>query len=172
MNTAYSLDQLEEKAATTAAGELLANDWEQLKEISTNRMQSPDISPRDRLRWANLASQFISKKYADDPESVRREVIEQTWVRAYAVRNLIEPGPRKLSEAAALCTHVLSHIDLSREEIMEVLDSQPPASRESALRLRTVKNMLTPLMQVHELLEDEETKTEIDAWLALLPRLP
>jgi hypothetical protein len=66
----------------------------------------------------------------------------------------------------------LSHIDLSREEITEVFTSQPLASRENALRLRTVKNMLTPLKQVYELLEEEETKTEVAAWLALLPRLP
>jgi hypothetical protein len=83
MNTAYSLDQLEEKVTATAAGELSVNDWEQLREISTNRMQSPDIPTQDRLRWAKLASQSISKRYADDPGSIRRQVIEQAWVRAY-----------------------------------------------------------------------------------------
>ncbi|MFJ8697119.1 hypothetical protein [Streptomyces roseolilacinus] len=59
MNAPHPLDQFEEKVAKTGAGELSANGWERLREISTSRMQSDGISTKDRLRWADLALRFI-----------------------------------------------------------------------------------------------------------------
>jgi hypothetical protein len=86
---------------------------------------------------------------------------------------LLAAAAERTSESTKLCAYVLDHIDLSKEAASQASSTFRPSRPQEMLHLRRVKNMLSPLVQVYEYLEEgNDLKEETAAGLELLPRLP
>ncbi|MEV5442492.1 hypothetical protein AB0N23_08120 [Streptomyces sp. NPDC052644] len=173
MATNHRLEQLESTVRASRAEDLPSNEWEQIRTICVSHMQEEAIPKPLRLRWARLALGAISKKYSTHPPRHERRVADEAWVRAYVVRTLLASAAERTSESTKLCAYVLDHVDLSREAASQASSAFSPSRPHEMLHLRRIKNMLSPLAQVYEYLEEgSDLKEETAAWLDLLPRLP
>ncbi|MEU3448688.1 hypothetical protein AB0H29_15905 [Streptomyces thermolilacinus] len=173
MATNHRLEQLESTVQASRVEDLSSNEWEQIREICVNHMQDEGGPTPLRLRWARLALRAISGKYNSHPPLREKRVADEAWVRAYAVRALMQSAAERTAESTRLCAYVLGHMDLSREAASQASSTFSPSRPQEMLHLRRIKNMLSPLTQVYEFLEDgTDLKEETAAWLDLLPRLP
>lgn len=173
MATNHRLEQLESTVRASRAEDLSSNEWEQIRTMCVSHMQEEGISRTLRLRWAGLALRAISKKYSAHPHHREKGVADEAWVRAYAVRTLMPSAAERAAGSTKLCAYVLDHVDLSREAASQASSTFSPSRPQEMLHLRRIKNMLSPLAQVYEYLEEgSDLKEETAAWLGLLPRLP
>ncbi|WP_306325068.1 hypothetical protein [Streptomyces venezuelae] len=78
----------------------------------------------------------------------------------------------------ALCADILRDLGMPLESAARLATGWRTAPREQMLQLRRIKNMLTPLLLLQDLLEGGESRGEdpalqnVRAWLELLPELP
>jgi hypothetical protein len=171
--TGCSLDELEQRVQGGDDAVEGVENWEQLRELSVGRMQSDAHSTEIRIRWGHLALTAIAGKYASAPEDPKKTVAESALARAYMIRHFGESEEDQARQIGDLCTYVETHIDLTRAEAQHLASEFRRTPGSQMLHLRRIKNMLTPLAVIQDLLqEDDPTQRNIMEWLALIPELP
>ncbi|MDQ1010168.1 hypothetical protein QFZ82_004653 [Streptomyces sp. V4I23] len=168
----YSLEDLERRVhGRGAVGG--AENWERIRELSVGRMQSAAYPREIRIRWAHLALAAIAGKYAPPLEDPMKSVTESAHVRSFMIQAFGESEEDEARRIGELCAHVETHLGMTREEALQLASEWRGAPREQVLHLRRIKNMLTPLAAIHDLLHEEDPiQEDITEWLSLIPRLP
>ncbi|MFI2368405.1 hypothetical protein [Streptomyces sp. NPDC018833] len=150
-----------------------AENWEHIRELSVGRMQSAAYPREIRIRWAHLALAAIAGKYAPSLEDPKKSVAESAHVRSFMIREFGESEADEARRIGELCAHVEAHLGMTREEARQLASEWGGAPREQVLHLRRIKNMLTPLAAIQDLLQEEDPiQRDITGWLALIPVLP
>ncbi|MEU0374681.1 hypothetical protein ABZ070_31615 [Streptomyces sp. NPDC006283] len=168
-----SLDDLERRVQGGDDAVEGAENWEQLRELSVGRMQSDAYSTEIRIRWGHLALTAISGKHASAPEDPKKAVAESALVRAYMIRQFGESEEDEARRIGDLCAYVKTHLDLTRADALRLAAEYRRAPGPQMLHLRRIKNMLTPLAVIQDMLqEDDPTQRDITEWLPLIPELP
>lgn len=145
--------------------------WEQLRDLAVGRMQRPGESVESRLRWARVALAAVEAKSLSGDH--RRAVAEGVAIRAYLIKEFGEDHADPIRNLDALCSDVLNELELPLETAETLAGEWRTLPREMILRLRMIKNVLTPLLLLQELLGgDAPTTRSIRAWLELVPKLP
>ncbi|MFE2555563.1 hypothetical protein ACFXGT_05925 [Streptomyces sp. NPDC059352] len=167
------LEELEERVKKTAATEASTNDWEQVRELSVGRMQSSRYAVEERIRWGHLTLAVLSKEYTQAAHGRIKSVGESARVRAYMIQEFGACESDAARQPALLCTYVMENIDMARAEAASMAEDWRSRPREQLLHLRRIKNMVAPLATVQHLLGvDDPLRQEVEAWLALVPKLP
>jgi hypothetical protein len=168
-----SLDELERRVQGGDDAVEGAEEWEQLRELGVGRMQSDAYPQEIRLRWGHLALAAIAWKYASTPDDPKKAVAESALVRAYMIRQFGESEEDEARRIGDLCAYVETHLDLTREDALRLAAEYRRAPGPQMLHLRRIKNMLTPMAVIQDLLhEDDPIQQGISEWLPLLPKLP
>ncbi|WMX46171.1 hypothetical protein RGF97_16820 [Streptomyces roseicoloratus] len=172
--TTRPLSELERHAKETLASALPPDHWEQLRDLAVGRMQRGSDTTEVRIRWGHLALSTILKGQQEHAEKDPKvTVAEAAWIRAYMIQAFGPSDTDPTRQPSELCNEVLLHIGMSRADVARTADTWTTAPRETILQLRRIKNMLSPLLQIEDLLHrDEKVDQEIHQWLALVPRLP
>ncbi|NWF27958.1 hypothetical protein HW130_17075 [Streptomyces sp. PKU-EA00015] len=168
----WSLEGLERRVHEGGAADGV-EDWEQIRELSVGRMQSAAYPQEIRIRWAHLALAAIAGKYASPLEDPKKPVAESAHVRSFMIREFGESETDEARRIGELCADVEAHLGMTREEALQLASEWRGAPREQVLHLRRIKNMLTPLAGIQDLLREEDPiQQDITEWLTLIPRLP
>lgn len=168
----YSLEELERHVHGGGA-EGRSDDWEQIRELSVGRMQSAAYPREVRIRWAHLALAAIAHRYASPVEDPKKSVADSALVRSFMIREFGESEEDEARRIGDLCAHVEAHLGMTRAEALQAASGWRGAPREQVLDLRRIKNMLTPLAAIQDLLHtDDPIQQDVAAWLTLVPRLP
>ncbi|MEU6385697.1 hypothetical protein ABZ847_19310 [Streptomyces bauhiniae] len=148
-------------------------DWEALRDQAVGRMYDDRQDVETRLRWAGVAIAACGRRDVRSGFDPARTLADEAGIRAYAIREFgVVPGDA-IRDAADLCRTVFLHIGRSREEVAAEAVDWRALPREGMLRLRRVKNLLTPLRGIVDALRpDDPLRPELSAWLALIPELP
>ncbi|MFH8837553.1 hypothetical protein [Streptomyces sp. NPDC017868] len=167
----FSLDDLERYLLAPQADSWSLRNWEQLRDFAVGGMQSRALSDETRLRWGHVALSAISRKGAG--QTPQQTTAESTHVRVYMIQEFGVSDADTYRNLHALCTETLRNLGLPREMVARLADGWKTAPRDQMLQLRRIKNMLTPLLSIRALLEnDAPVFQETQAWLDLIPRLP
>jgi hypothetical protein len=171
--TGCSLAELERRLQGGDDGVEGVENWEQLRELSVGRMQSDVHSTEIRIRWGHLALKAIAGKYASAPEDPKKTVAESALARAYMIRQFGESEEDEARQIGDLCAYVETHVDLTRAEAQHLASELRRTPGPQMLHLRRIKNMITPLAVIQDLLqEDDPTQRNIMEWLTLTPKFP
>ncbi len=170
------LDRLERFLLEPGARSCPPERWEQLRDLAVGGIQRPDLPSEVRLRWGRLALSAISGKYRTGLSQQR--TAESAHVRAYMIKEFGESDTDPARNLPALCADILRDLGMPLESAARLATGWRTAPREQMLQLRRIKNMLTPLLLLQDLLEGGESRGEdpalqnVRAWLELLPELP
>ncbi|MEU0664683.1 hypothetical protein ABZ508_01180 [Streptomyces lavendulocolor] len=94
-------------------------------------------------------------------------------VRVYMIRQFGVSASDEARQPDRLCEDVLKNIGSSIDEVARLATDWRSLQREEMLYLRRLKNILTPLTEIADLLNPADSiHDEIAPWLALRPRLP
>ncbi|MFJ3661083.1 hypothetical protein ACIPPM_11525 [Streptomyces sp. NPDC090119] len=147
--------------------------WEAARDRAVGRMYDDGQDAATRLRWAELAIAAGRQRDASSGFGPLRTLADETRVRVYAIREFgVVPGDA-IRDAAELCETAFQGIGRSRGEVAAEADGWREFPRERMLRLRHVKNVLTPLREIVDVLPlDDPLRPELSAWVALIPDLP
>ncbi|MDT5025583.1 MAG: hypothetical protein QOE61_2009 [Micromonosporaceae bacterium] len=123
------------------------NEWNGFADALDRAMLSADL---DRIEWAirrlNLMSALIAAIGPSSEYSLRNPNA--------AVAVFLDALPMEFNEASVLVVNWRQ------------------ASREDIRRLRSIKNLLTPLVNIESLISDAVGKETIGKWMTLLDQLP
>ncbi|WP_329011337.1 hypothetical protein [Streptomyces sp. NBC_01601] len=160
-----------------AAGETPSADswqiWEALRELAVGRMYDDSQDAETRLIWAKLAIAAGGQRDASSGSAPARTLADEVSVRAYAVREFGAVPGDEIRDASELCETVFRGIGMSRQDVSAEAAARQELPRDGMLRLRRVKNLLTPLRSIMDTLgPDDPVRLELSAWLALIPELP
>ncbi|MFE7585621.1 hypothetical protein ACFU5Y_29100 [Streptomyces gardneri] len=145
--------------------------WVQLRVLAVGRMQSPALARETRLRWGHLALSAISGMARS--QTPQQTMAECARARAYMILEFGVSASDAARDLPALCSEILGNLGISLEATERLAEDWRAGSRERMLRLRRIKNMLTPLLPLHALLkETTPVFEETQAWLKLIPHLP
>ncbi|MEV3989799.1 hypothetical protein AB0J57_12935 [Streptomyces sp. NPDC049837] len=168
-----SISDLERQVTDLPATATSPESWEQLRDWCVGRMQSPVCSAALRARWGHLALIAISRQHKAGTDDAQKAVADTARIRAYMIQELGVSASDEARQPAALCAYVLESIGLPIDEVTRLAGEWRTAPREQALLLRRLKNMLTPLVHIQDLVNpDDAVRHEITPWLALIPKLP
>ncbi|MEW2418119.1 hypothetical protein AB0953_31105 [Streptomyces sp. NPDC046866] len=166
-----SLEDLERYLPTTEANACSLEHLEQLRDFAVGGMQSPGLSDETRIRWGHLALFAISRK--GQIQTPQQAMADSAYVRAYMIQKFGASNADTTRDFPALCSEILRNVGMSLEAGTRLAGGWKSAPRDQMLQLRRIKNMLTPLVPLCALLEDDNPVfQEVRAWLQLLPRLP
>ncbi|MCX4981975.1 hypothetical protein [Streptomyces sp. NBC_00572] len=150
--------------------------WEQLRDLAVGGMQRPDLPAEVRLRWGRLSLSAISGKYRTGLS--QQMTAESARARAYMIKEFGASETDPARNLPVLCSDVLRDVGMPWEEAARLGAGWRTAPREQMLQLRRIKNMLTPLLLLQDLLEDGKPEgdgpasRQVRAWLELVPKLP
>ncbi|MGQ4415724.1 hypothetical protein ACN6LA_000588 [Streptomyces sp. SAS_269] len=167
-----SVDELKGIAARANPATTHWQEWETLRELSDGRMRDDRQDTETRLDWARLALTACQRKRESGEVDRVKILADEAHIRVYAIRTF---GPTKsdpMLDMFDLCAAVFREIGKTREEVAaETADwkSLPP---NRMLRLRYVKNLLTPLQALMDTMPEDPMRQRLAAWLSLIPHLP
>lgn len=168
-----SLDELERRVQGGDDAAEGAENWEQVRELGVGGMQSDAYPQEIRIRWGHLALTAIVGKYASTPADPKKAVAESALLRAYMIRQFGESEEDEARRIGDLCAHVETHLDLTRTDALRLAAEYRRTPGPQMLHLRRIKNMLTPLAVIQDLLRAEDpTQRDIMEWLPVIPELP
>ncbi|WP_225804095.1 hypothetical protein [Streptomyces sp. NK15101] len=125
-----------------------------MRDFAVGGMQSADLSDEVRLPWGHLALAAIARK--ERSQAPQRAPAASAHVRAYMIREFGISGTDTARDLSALCSDVLRSLEASPDTVARLAEGWRSASREQMLRLRRIKNMLTPLLSLRELLQGDD----------------
>ncbi|MFF6870647.1 hypothetical protein ACIPQA_29400 [Streptomyces sp. NPDC090109] len=175
--TSTSLEDLERILVGPDAGSCSPEDWEQLRDLAVGRMQHCGLPDEVRVRWGHLALSAVSRKH-DRAEATQQATAESARVRAYMIREFGVSDTDTARDLHDLCSDILRNLGIPLEAAAQAAGEWPKMPPDQMLRLRRIKNMLTPLLVLENLLEREEPEgrdlalRDIRSWLELIPKLP
>ncbi|MEU3748544.1 MULTISPECIES: hypothetical protein [Streptomyces] len=145
--------------------------WVQLRVLAVGRMQSPALTRETRLRWGHLALSAIAGMARS--QTPQQTMAESARARARMILEFGVSDSDAARDLPALCSEILGNLGVSLEAAEQQAEDWRSAPRDRMLRLRRIKNMLTPLLPLHALLkETTPVFQETQAWLKLIPHLP
>ncbi|MBV1946362.1 hypothetical protein [Streptomyces sp. BV129] len=160
-----------------AAGETRSADswqmWEALRELAVGRMYDGSQDVGARLIWAKPAIVAGGQRDTSSGSAPASALADGVSVRAYAIREFGAVPGDEIRDASELCETVFRGIGMSRQDVSAEAAAWQELPRDRMLRLRHVKNLLTPLRSIMDTLgPDDPVRVELSAWLALIPELP
>ncbi|MEU7534190.1 hypothetical protein AB0B30_08705 [Streptomyces narbonensis] len=163
--------ELERYLLTSATEAWSQPDWVQLRVLAVGRMQSPALTRETRLRWGHLALCAISETARS--QTPQQTTADSTRVRAYLILEFGMSDSDAARDLPALCSEILGNLGVPLEAAERLAEDWRSAPGEQMLRLRRIKNMLTPLLPLQALLKKggpafQETRD----WMKLIPDLP
>ncbi|MDV5146881.1 hypothetical protein R1T08_22485 [Streptomyces sp. SBC-4] len=163
--------ELERYLLTPAVEAWPLEHWVQLRVLAVGRMQSSARSRETRLRWGRLVLSAISGMARH--QTPQQSMAESARARVYMILEFGVSDSDAARDLPALCSEILRNLGVSLEAAERLAEDWRSAPRERMLRLRRIKNMLTPLLPLHSLLkEGDPVFQETRAWLKLIPHLP
>ncbi|MGW0749923.1 hypothetical protein [Streptomyces sp. NPDC002587] len=165
----HSLEELEDWLAT---GPPLGDEPppRTLRILAVGWMQNDRVPDGIRLRWGRVALAATYRCAQAEGGSDLARGAELGAVRGYLIK---EFGPERGGDPAALCRELLDLIDLTPEAAVAEARGWRDLPRPRILRLRRIKNLISPMALVRPHLPDEGPLAEaVDAWSAARPRLP
>ncbi|MFB8442513.1 hypothetical protein ACFC7A_26030 [Streptomyces niveus] len=168
-----SLDELERSVSSTDSTAVNWQIWETVRELAVGRMGDGGLDVATRLRWAELALAAVHRKSEASNSDSLRTMTEIARIRAHAIREFGVGKNGELRDPVDLCRSALLEIGESRAEVRAEASHWRTLPAEKMLRLRLIKNMLTPLQGLEALLPSRGSMhQELTGWLSLLPDLP
>ncbi|MEV5341473.1 hypothetical protein AB0K93_23790 [Streptomyces sp. NPDC052676] len=167
-----SIDELERFAAQPENDHLDVQTWETLRELAVARMSDDRLADETRLRWVHLALTAIRKKAQRSDIDRKATLAEETNVRVNAIRAFgAQDGG--LLDPVDLCEGAFREIGQTSEEVRTEAAQWRSLPPQEMVRLRRVKNLLTPLRGVESLIPPgHPLHRELSAWLSVIPDLP
>lgn len=148
------------------------NWWLGLIEHATSRATASATTNAERRAWAGLAATELDLA-AELADLSGREVASRKANLSFALSRYGPPaefGPSLAPDAVA--RECLAVAAVSPEDAAGT-EWQPRAEDVDVMRrLRHVRNVVAPAVQLAELVEDEALRAELDRWRNVLPRLP
>jgi hypothetical protein len=168
-----SVDELERFAVQPENDHLDVQTWETLRELAVARMNDDRLAAETRLRWVQLALTAIRNKTQRSDIDRKATLAEETNVRVNAIRAFGAAQDGGLLDPVDLCEGVFAEIGQTSEEVRTEAVQWQSLSPQEMLRLRRVKNLLTPLRDVESLFPPgDPLHRELSAWLSVIPDLP
>ncbi|MEV5317392.1 hypothetical protein AB0K92_06890 [Streptomyces sp. NPDC052687] len=168
-----SIDELERFAAQPENSHLDVQTWETLRELAVARISDDRLPAGTRLRWVGLALTAIRRKAQRSDVDSKAALAEETNVRVNAIRAFGAARDGGLLDPVDLCEGVFREIGQTSEEVRAEAAHWRSLPPQEMLRLRRVKNLLTPLRGVESLIPPQDPlHRELSAWLSVIPDLP
>ncbi|WP_326688584.1 MULTISPECIES: hypothetical protein [unclassified Streptomyces] len=148
---------------------------EALRDKAVGRMQSPGSALAQRMRWGLVATEASRLKHKRADTDPRVAVTENAWIRSYAIQEFGAAEGDSLRDPIALCEDVLGAIGIPSEEIIRRAATWRESSPPEMLDLRRVKNLLQPLENIQQALEESKRPDyvkRVRAWLDIRADLP
>ncbi|MFF9043514.1 hypothetical protein [Streptomyces parvulus] len=164
---------LENFLSSQVAQSVSGQTWEVIRERAVGGMQNPALSVDVRLRWAALAISAVRGKFAAGSTDSRVSAAEEAHVRSYVICEFGRVDDGNLQDLEPLTRLVFHAIGMSREQVAAAAVDWINSGRAEMLKLRRIKNLVTPLKGVVHLFEPgDPRRAEVEDWLALTSRLP
>ncbi|MFH8768650.1 MULTISPECIES: hypothetical protein [unclassified Streptomyces] len=168
--SAEEVEQMVERVENSATN---WQEWESLRVLSDGRMRDDRRDVETRLRWVQLALVACRRKRESVEFNSANILTDEVNVRAYAIREFGAVQGDRIRDPHELCRVVFREIGASQEQISIEATDWRSLPRERMLRLRYVKNLLTPLRSMMGVLpENDPLRRQLSAWLSLIPNLP
>ncbi|GGV32981.1 hypothetical protein GCM10010293_34930 [Streptomyces griseoflavus] len=147
--------------------------WETVRDLSVGRMRNPDLDRETQIRWARLALAALSRKQNSGKFESASVLADEIHVRVYAVQHFGPLQGDPLRDPIQVCRAVFEEIRESRDDVDAITDEWTSLPRKEILRLRRIKNLLTLLRPIIDLIPSEAPQHhQLTEWLPLIPRLP
>ncbi|MFG3347655.1 hypothetical protein ACGF1Z_21615 [Streptomyces sp. NPDC048018] len=170
--TSRSLPELERHVRETADSTASPGHWEQVRDLAVGRMQRNSDAAETRIRWRHLALSALPKKHSGNTDP-KVELAEEVSIRAYMIRFFGASETDATRQPSDLCAAIFPQIGMTPAEVTQSAEAWQTKPREEILQLRRIKNVLSPLLQIKDVLSrDEKVAPDIHEWLALIPQLP
>lgn len=129
--------------------------------------EAEDIGPEEWLGLADALDKAMLLAGIDRTESaIRRINLMSALVAA------VGPSSDSLRNPDAAVAIFLDALPMEFKEASALVINWRQANREDIRRLRSIKNLLTPLVSIESLVVDAVGKETIGKWMTLLSRLP
>ncbi|QKW08517.1 hypothetical protein HUT18_21260 [Streptomyces sp. NA04227] len=147
--------------------------WEALRDFSVGKMQTQEIGVIERVRWGKLALETISKKREAEYIDTAKQVAESARVRSYLIKEFGPADDDATRSPEDLSRYVIDNIETDCATASEMSAHWRELEPSQMLPLRRIKNMLTPLQDIHPYLASHsKLNNELKEWLELIPKLP
>lgn len=168
-----SIGALEELASRKDGPPIEWQAWETLRTFAVGRMHDAGLSADTRLRWVHLALIALKRKGENAELDTAAVLSDEAYIRAYAIREFGAIQDAGIRDPADLCKSVFREIGETRGEVHAQATNWHTRPVPEILRLRRIKNMLTPLRDLAGVIPmDDPTRNELSAWLPLILDLP
>ncbi|WP_250404516.1 hypothetical protein [Streptomyces cellostaticus] len=167
-----SVEELQRISARADGTTTHWQEWETLRELSDGRMRDDRQGAETRLQWACLALTACQRKRESGQVPPVKILVDEVNIRAYAVLTF---GPRQgdsLRDVQDLCSMVFREIGKTYEEVINEAEEWRSLPPNRILRLRYVKNLLTPLRPLMEIVLENPLRQRLTEWLSVIPHLP
>ncbi|CAM5472179.1 hypothetical protein [Streptomyces narbonensis] len=169
--TASAPAELERYLLTPAPEAWSQAHWRQLRVLAVGRMQSSALAHETRLRWGRLALSAISGMARS--QTPQQTTADAARVRAYLILEFGVSESDATRNLTALCSEILRNLEVSLEVAERLAEDWRSAPGDRILRLRRIKNMLTPLLPLQAVLKKGGPAfQEARDWMRLIPDLP
>ncbi|GAA2358788.1 MULTISPECIES: hypothetical protein [Streptomyces] len=167
-----SLEDVEAFLSEASRPYLTAQSWSAMRDFCVGRMQNRSLPDGQRIRWGDLAVQAARLKFSEGGVNELDAAGEEVLSRSYMIENFGPGEPCSARDPRALVLYSVEKIGCERDEVSRRADGWDRLPVPEILFLRRVKNILRPLKKVVGCLEEGSLREDLNAWLALIPRLP
>jgi hypothetical protein len=149
-----------------------ANWWLGLIQQAALRATSPDSAIEDRREWAGLAAVALDTA-SETGDLANREVVTRKANLSLVLSRYGRPAEFSASLRPDLVAReCLALVEMSAEEAGATKWALRAEDVDIMRRLRRVRNVVAPAVQLAAQVEDERTKQDLAAWREVLPKLP
>ncbi|MFI1847773.1 hypothetical protein [Streptomyces sp. NPDC020480] len=167
-----SLEELESFVLETSRPPFVAQSWSLVRDWCVGNMQDRELSDGQRIRWGELAVQAARLKHREGGIHELDAVSEEVLSRSYLIK-VFGPGePCSARDPIDLVLFSIERIGRERDEVSRAAEDWPRLPVPDILSLRRIKNIMKPLCEVTEYLDEGSLRDDLSAWLALIPALP
>jgi hypothetical protein len=164
--------QRERLLARRPASDLRVNWWLGVIQVVSGRATNPDLPDADRSEWAGLAAVALDTARdagdLDAHEVVYRKANLSLALTRYGSPQSFSPALRP----DLVVRDSLAEAGMSSEEAAATPWQLRAEDIDIMRKLRRVRNIVAPAVQLAAHVEDEQTKRELAAWSEVLPKLP
>lgn len=167
-----SLEDAERFLSGKSRPRLTTQSWSSVREFCVGKMQKRDLSNDQRIRWGELAVQAARLLHSEGGIDELYATSMEVFSRSYMITNF---GPGELCsvrDPRDLVLHSIEKIGRAPDEVSRVADDWHQLPVPEILFLRRIKNIMKPLQEVMGYLDEESLRNDLNAWLALIPKLP
>lgn len=138
-------------------------------EIFASRLveEAHDIGPNEWRGLTDALDRAMLSADLDRTESAIRRINLMSALVA-----TVGPSSDSLRNPDAMVAIFLDELPMEFDEATALAANWRQANREDIIRLRSIKNLLTPFVNAERLISDAVGKEAIRKWMTLLDRLP